>query len=222
MKKIEHIFKHFKLLEEYEGNNLIKSEAYTLNGTKITDLPDYYAIDFVSDENTIICVDGDEEIITYILTTKNIIQLKTPKKQKAEKFDADKVYKILDPCTVAINNGNLWYLFDLINKHIFTEQGFNEINTSKEGYIGFYYIYVLGQKICVVANLDDNGEILNNTLYIPELNMQIPFIGTLDESISIKSKEITKKVKKIQKAQEKSAYLKHQESAYLKRKNKKD
>lgn len=224
MKKIEHfehIFKHFKILEEYEDNELVKSEAYTLDGTKITDLPNFHAIDFVSDDISIICVDSPKEMITYILTQKDIVQLKTPKDAEIEQFDPDKVYKVLDEFTIAINKNNLWYLYDLENKYIISE-GFSDITTNKTGYSGFYDIYILGQKICVVAYLDDNGKILNNTLYIPELDMQIPFLENIDESINAKIKEITKKVKKIQKVQEKSAYIKHQENAYLTRQNKKD
>ena len=225
MKKIEHfehIFKHFKILEEYEDNELVKSEAYTLDGTKITDLPNFHAIDFVSDDISIICVDSPKEMITYILTQKDIVQLKTPKNDETELFNADKAYKLLDEFTIAISKDNYWYLYDLQNHHIINEQGFSDISTNKEGYTGFYYIFVLGQKICVVANLDHNGEILNNTLYIPELDMQMPFIENIDESTNAKIKEITKKVKKIQKVQEKSAYIKHQENAYLTRQNKKD
>lgn len=224
MKKIEHfehIFKHFKILEEYEDNELVKSEAYTLDGTKITDLPNFHAIDFVSDDISIICVDSPKEMITYILTQKDIVQLKTPKNDETELFNADKAYKLLDEFTIAINKNNLWYLYDLENKYIISE-GFSDITTNKTGYSGFYDIYILGQKICVVAYLDDNGKILNNTLYIPELDMQIPFLENIDESINAKIKEITKKVKKIQKVQEKSAYIKHQENAYLTRQNKKD
>lgn len=224
MKKIEHfehIFKHFKILEEYEDNELVKSEAYTLDGTKITDLPNFHAIDFVSDDISIICVDSPKEMITYILTQKDIVQLKTPKNDETELFNADKAYKLLDEFTIAINKNNLWYLYDLENKYIISE-GFSDITTNKTGYSGFYDIYILGQKICVVAYLDDNGKILNNTLYIPELDMQIPFLENIDESINAKIKEIIKKVKKIQKVQEKSAYIKHQENAYLTRQNKKD
>ena len=224
MKKIEHfehIFKHFKILEEYEDNELVKSEAYTLDGTKITDLPNFHAIDFVSDDISIICVDSPKEMIIYILTQKEIVQLKTPKNDETELFNADKAYKLLDEFTIAISKDNYWYLYDLENKYIISE-GFSDITTNKTGYSGFYDIYILGQKICVVAYLDDNGKILNNTLYIPELDMQIPFIENIDESVNAKIKEITKKVKKIQKVQEKSAYIKHQENAYLTRQNKKD
>ena len=52
--------------------------------------------------------------------------------------------------------------------------------------------------------------------------MQIPFLENIEESIKVKSKEITKRVKKIQKIQEKNAYIKHQENIYLTRQNKKD
>ena len=221
MEKFEHNFKHFKILEEYEGKDLLKSEVYTLDGTKITDLSEHYAINFVSDDTTIICVDSPKEIITYLLIQNDIIQLKTPKDAEIEQFNSDKVYKVLDEFTIAINKNNLWYLYDLEDKYIISE-GCSDIATNKTGYSGFYDIYILGQKICVVAYLDDNGKILNNTLYIPELDMQIPFFFFFYESINAKIKEITKKVKKIQKVQEKSAYIKHQENAYLTRQNKKD
>ena len=102
MEKFEHNFKHFKILEEYEGKDLLKSEVYTLDGTKITDLSEHYAINFVSDDTTIICVDSPKEIITYLLIQNDIIQLKTPKDAENEQFDTDKVNKVLDEFTIAI------------------------------------------------------------------------------------------------------------------------
>ena len=96
-------------------NELVKSEAYTLDGTKITDLPNFHAIDFVSDDISIIFAQSD---YVNISTGVPIVEADVPTKAGISRF-------VVSPDS-SLNGAEIALSIELVNVSIDDELKCND------------------------------------------------------------------------------------------------
>lgn len=208
-------FKQFKIAEEKDITGKTRYALLAKDGGKIADISENYSMNYINNDTTAIISTTDETVSTYIISVVDdntyVSMFNSP-----YNYEEVKITK-LDEDTITIKENGLYYLYDVIGMDVMSD-GFNSITKSKDGYLGYLKIVVEGYVLYVSAEIEEYGTIKNDTIYIPELDMQIKGIGSIQDIINENLKEITKRVKKLQKVQNKNNDIIAERDAYLKRK----
>ena len=188
----KHSFKHFVISEERDtSNELIKAYLYSKSNEFIAELSNLYFIEFINDEITIITTKINNILFTFIFKEENkkINITKFILISTNIQFNSDEAYIKLDDHTLAINKNGLYYLYDLTSD-IFISDGFNKIEKQDDMYIGYYYIFIDEIELCITVYMDNRGRVIDNLIYINELNLKIKYFYNLQNTIKVRWKLI--------------------------------
>ena len=204
---------------------LFDSYLTTKEGAKITSLmPGYTLNSFKGTDLVSVNPENEKDyIITYLISSHNdttSIELGFAKTNQVP-------YKRLNENLLEVQKRENVCLYDLDKKTYTTS-----IAYGKDGYTITYYYFFENRYISISAFTDEDGNILNNQLLIPEFNMTITTSenmlslivnGKMEDFINMHLKEIKKKSKKAMKNQFKRDYINEQADLYIRsRKNKRD
>lgn len=208
--------------EVTQMEKVVDSYLTTMEGDKITNLvTDYYVNSFKGTD--LISVTPKKEsgyVTTYIISRNNDITNIELGFAKANQ----KPYTKLNDSLLEVQSKESIRLYDLEKKTYTTN-----IDYSTDGYTVTYYYLLDNRNITTVAFTDSEGNILNNQLLLPDINMIINVSGNmfsliingeLENIIGSHLKEIKKHSKKAAKAQFKRNYINEQADLYVRSRNK--
>ena len=208
--------------EKNRQEKVVDSYLTTMEGDKITSLVTGYSFNSYKGTDLISVnpQNGKNYVTTYIISRHD----DTTSIELGFAKVGQEPYKRLNDNLLEVQKKESVQLYDLDKKTYTTN-----INYGKYGYTVTYYYFLENRYIAITAFTDNDGNILNNQLLIPEFKMTITVSGNMlsliangeiDALINTHLKEIKRKSKKAMKNQFKREFMNEQADLYVRSRNK--